>query len=543
MRSLLAFLFLAASLATGPASAQSVQQFEGTSLYDETPPLTPAQEFARPLIERLPAPAADANAEEDEAPAADDRPAVERSTAAEDSASADIWDRIRQGFALPALNTKREQDALKQYARNPDYFRRVSDRAGKYLYHIVEEVEARGMPAELALLPFVESAFQPEALSYAKASGLWQFMPATGTIYSLQQNFWKDERRDVLESTRAALDYLVRLHDRFGDWQLALAAYNWGEGSVARAIKRAEARGRPTDYSHLKMPRETAWYVPKLMAVKEIVAHPEKYGVALPEIENAPYFVRITKSRDIDVQTAALLAEMDLDEFKQLNPGFNLPVIVASHNSVILLPIDRVGLFMNNLASWVNTGKPLSSWMLYRVAADESLKDVAEKTGMSEEDLRRINRIPAGRKVLAGSSLLVDSGDADAPAIAEEDQNAGVKLSAPEVRRIVYRVRRGDTVFHIARRFGVTQKSIKRANRLRTSQLRIGQRLIIVVTPGTKTKALPTRTVDGALVYQVKAGDTFSTIAKKFRTSASRLKQANGMKTNRLRVGQRLVIR
>ncbi len=542
MRSLLALLLLAAGLASGAASAQSVQQFEGTSLYDDNaaPPLTPAQEFAQPVITPAPAPAA---AAEDEAQAADDQPAVERSTADEDRASADIWDRIRQGFALPALNTKRERDALKQYARNPDYFRRVSDRAGKYLYHIVEEVEARGMPTELALLPFVESAFQPEALSYAKASGLWQFMPATGTIYSLQQNFWKDERRDVLESTRAALDYLVKLHERFGDWQLALAAYNWGEGSVARAIKRAQARHRPTDYNHLKMPRETAWYVPKLMAVKEIVAHPEKYGVELPEIENAPYFVRITKSRDIDVQTAALLAEMDLDEFKKLNPGFNLPVIVASHNSVILLPINRVGLFMNNLASWVNTGKPLSSWMLYRVAANESLKDIADKTGMTEADLRRINRIPAGRKVLAGSSLLVDSGDTDAPAIAEEDQDAGVKLSAPEVRRIVYRVRRGDTVFHIARRFGVTQASIKRANRLRTSQLRIGQRLIIVVTPGTQTKALPTRTVDGARVYQVKAGDTFSTIARKFKTSVARLKQANGMKTNRLRIGQRLVIR
>lgn len=534
---LFAFLGLAALIPFG-VNAQSAQMIEGTVLDGET--LT----LATQPTPSVPVPASPAKAQdEDEVQALDDTPATERSTAAEDAASADIWDRIRQGFALPPLNSARERAALKQYARNPEYFRRVTDRAGKYLYHIVEEVEARGMPTELALLPFVESAFQPEALSYAKASGLWQFIPSTGTVFSLQQNFWKDERRDVLESTRAALDYLVRLHDRFGDWQLALAAYNWGEGSVARAVRRAQSRGRPTDYQHLRMPRETAWYVPKLMAVREIVAHPETYGVTLPEIENAPYFVRITKSRDIDVQTAARLAEMDLDEFKLLNPGFNLPVIVASHNSVILLPIDRVGPFMNNLANWVNTGKPLSSWMLYHVSANESLADVARKTGMTEEDLRRINRIPKGRRILAGSSLLVDGGDADAPAIAEADQNAGVKLAAPEVRRVVYRVRRGDTIYEIAKRFGVTQKSLRRTNRLRSNQLRIGQRLIVVVAPGTKTRQLPTHTVDGARIYQVRRGDTFSSIARRFRTSVSRLKQANGLKSSQLTVGQRLVIR
>lgn len=531
---------LAVALASFAVPAQSVRTFEGTDLYADVPPMTPAQAFAAPVIEKaLPA----SEPPENEARASDDQPATERSNTASDDASADIWDRIRRGFALPPLNTARGRNALKQYARHPDYFRRVSDRAGKYLYHIVEEVEARGMPTELALLPFVESAFQPEALSYAKASGLWQFMPSTGTVFSLQQNFWKDERRDVLESTRAALDYLARLHDRFGDWQLALAAYNWGEGSVTRAIRRAQARGRATDYSHLRMPRETAWYVPKLMAVKEIVEHPEKYGVTLPEIENAPYFVKVTKSRDIDVQTAALLAEMDPDEFKQLNPGFNLPVIVASHNSSFLLPIDRVGLFMNNLARWVETGKPLSSWMLYRVAVGESLADIAGKTGMTEADLRRINRIPAGRKVLAGSSLLVDAGDADAPAILEEDAAAGVKLAAPEVRRVVYRVRRGDTIYEIAKRFGVTQRSLRKTNRLKSNQLRIGQRLIVVVAPGTKTRALPTRTVDGARIYQVKKGDTFASIARRFKTSVTRLKQANGLKTNQLKIGQRLVIR
>lgn len=200
----------------------------------------------------------------------------------EDSYTSDVWERIRKGFRMPTLTGRRVTTQLRIHERMPQYIERMAQRSSKYLYHIVEEVEKRNLPTELALLPFVESAFQPEALSYAKASGLWQFTAATGNVYSLQQNIWKDDRRDVLESTRAALDYLEKLYAQFGDWQLALAAYNWGEGSVARAIRRAKARGLPTDYSHLRMPRETANYVPKLEAIKRIVLNPEKYGITLP---------------------------------------------------------------------------------------------------------------------------------------------------------------------------------------------------------------------------------------------------------------------
>ena len=217
-----------------------------------------------------------------EVQAADDLPATE----AEVSPPVDIWDRIRRGFSMPALNNRRVAQSIRSYSRNPKNIERTFNRAGKYLYHIVEEIEKRGLPTELALLPFVESAFQPEALSHAKAAGLWQFMPATGNIFSLQQNFWKDERRDVLESTRAALDYLQQLHATFGDWQLALAAYNWGEGRVSRAIRRNKARHRPANYSNLRMPRETAYYVPRLEAIKRIVENPEKYGITLPAIDN-----------------------------------------------------------------------------------------------------------------------------------------------------------------------------------------------------------------------------------------------------------------
>ena len=222
---------------------------------------------------------------------------------------------------MPQLDSPRVDRWVKFYAQDhADYLNRMFNRSGRYLYQVIEDVEARGLPTELALLPFVESAFQPEALSKAKASGLWQFMPATGKTYNLAQNRWRDERQDILESTRAALDYFQYLYGLFNDWHLALAAYNWGEGSVQRAIKRAQARGQATDYLHLRMPNETANYVPKLEAIKRIVSDPKKYGVTLPDVGNEPYFVTITKVRDIDTDVAAELAHMKVSDFRALNP-------------------------------------------------------------------------------------------------------------------------------------------------------------------------------------------------------------------------------
>lgn len=472
----------------------------------------------------------------DEVQAPEDVPATE----GESAEPMDIWERIRRGYAMPQLKGKRVERALRQYARHPHYVEQVAGRAGKYLYHIAEEVEKRGMPTELVLLPFVESAFQPEALSYAKAAGLWQFMPATGSLYSLKQNLWRDDRRDVMESTRAALDYFERLYKMFGDWHLALAAYNWGEGSVLKAVRTAKRRGKKADYSSLRMPYETSMYVPKLLAIKEIISNPEKYGVQLPEIDNEPYFVRVTKSRDIDLETAASLAEMEVEEFRKLNPGFNLPVIVASHNAAILLPRENVEVFVNNLASWVTTGKPLSGWILYPVKEGETLKDIADRAGMSEEELRRVNRIPKGRKVLPGSTLLVDANGQIAPEIDEDALSASLRLSAPEVRRVVYRVHRGDTLFAIALRHGITQKSIRETNHLRTSRLRIGQRLMLVIPPKAKSRVVAR---PGAKTYRVRSGDTLFSIAKRFDTSVVSLRSKNRLRTSRLRVGQTLIVK
>ena len=475
------------------------------------------------------------------AAAAEEKP-VASPAAEEDSIPGDVWERIRRGFAIPDLASPAVDRWLRFYTRDPAYLRRMADRAGQYLYDIVENVEARGMPMELALLPFVESAFQPEALSKAKAAGLWQFMPATGNDYSLNQNLWRDDRQDVLQSTRAALDYFEYLHGMFGDWQLALAAYNWGEGSVSRAIARAKRAGRAADYAHLRMPRETADYVPKLEAIKRIIENPSKYGIELPDVGNEPFFVTITKPRDIDTKTAAELAGMPLEEFRALNPSYKLPVIVASHNNVMLLPADRVDYFIDNLASWMDSGQPLSRWSTYKLQQGETLAAVAERAGMSESFLREVNGIPKGRQVLPNSTLLIlsDAGDD----ISADDADARLRLSPQTTwRRVTYRVRPGDTLSTIARRWHITMKSIVTANRLRSDRLRAGQRLILTV-PNVERAPIQqaSRSTGSHKIHAVSSGETLSSIARRYGVSVSALRTTNRISGNVIRPGQRLRI-
>jgi len=318
-----------------------------------------------------------------------------------------LWERIRRGYGMPNLETPMAENRTRWYANQGDYIDRMAQRSRRYLFYIVEEIERRGMPTELALLPFVESAFQPEAISSAKAAGLWQFIPSTGKNYDLAQSMWIDERRDVIESTRAALDYLQNLYEMFNDWHLALAAYNWGEGAVTRAIEKNRRAGKPAGYTDLKMPQETAYYVPKLQAIKNIVSEPERWGVALPRIDNAPYFVAVPKTRDIDVVTAARLAEMKLEDFRALNPAFNRPVIVGVAGSKLLLPADKVEVFQANLAAWEATGQPLASWTAYKMGTTETLASVAKRVGVSEQLLREANRVPPRYRLAAGSTILI----------------------------------------------------------------------------------------------------------------------------------------
>jgi membrane-bound lytic murein transglycosylase D len=402
------------------------------------------------------------------------------------AAPGDLWERIRRGFAIPDLETKLAANRTQWYASQPDYIDRMAQRASLYLFHIVEEIEKRGLPTELALLPFVESAMQPEAVSSAKAAGLWQFIPSTGKIYALEQNHWQDQRRDVVESTRAALDYLQKLYADFGDWHLALAAYNWGEGAVGRAISRNRAQRKSTDYTSLRMPRETQYYVPKLQAIENIVRDPARYGITLPQVHDEPYFVAVSKERDIDVETAARLAEMPLDQFRALNPSFSRPVIVGAAQPTLLLPAARAETFKANLAAWEATGQPLASWTTYTLQPGETLAQVAQRADISEAKLREANRVPPRYRLASGSTILVPRDDSADEDIAPQHLDAAFKLvpEAPNLRQITYRVRRGDTLSSVSRRFGVQPDEIVAWNHLRSPALFAGQRLTLTVVRG-----------------------------------------------------------
>lgn len=332
-------------------------------------------------------------------------PSSPPSTAQPAIASSDLWDRIRKGFAMPDLQDEFVTNREQWYATRPDYMARMTERSKKYLFHIVEELEARKMPTELALLPFIESAFNPQAVSTAKAAGMWQFMPSTGKYFSLKQNTFRDDRRDVQASTRAALDYLQKLYGMFGDWHLALAAYNWGEGSVGRAIAKNQKLGLPTTYSDLKMPNETRYYVPKLQAVKNIVSNPMQFNTILGDIDNHPYFQSVAITRDIDVTVAAKLAGVPLADFKALNPSLSRPVILAAGTPQVLMPWGNAEAFNNNLEQHKG---PLASWTAWATPTSMKPADAAKRVGMSEAALREVNGIALKSGLIkAGSTLLI----------------------------------------------------------------------------------------------------------------------------------------
>jgi len=324
----------------------------------------------------------------------------------------DVWERIRDGFTMKPMDNELVRQWEIFYSAKPEYFARMVDRSSHYLFHIIEEIERRKMPTEIALLPMIESAYNPQAYSKAHASGLWQFIPSTGRHYGLRQNWWYDGRRDVIAATGAALDYLEKLHAQFGDWELALASYNWGEGAVARAVARNQAKDLPADYASLTMPAETRNYLPKLIAVKNIIADPARFGVKLASVPNQPYFEVVTLKRHIDVKLAAKFAEMPLDDFKFLNPAHNKQVIKSYASETIVLPRDKVAIFHANLT---NHDKPLVSWQAHTVKAGEKPEKIAAKYGMSVAELKQVNGINAKNKLRTGLPLLVPVKTGDAP--------------------------------------------------------------------------------------------------------------------------------
>ncbi len=335
--------------------------------------------------------------------------------------TSDLWVRIRNGFSMPNLNDDVVLMHQQWYQNRPDMLRRMVERSRRYLHHIVEELEKRGMPTELALLPMVESSFNPMAYSRAHASGLWQFIPATGKRYNLTQDWWQDQRRDILASTSAALDYLQAIYEMNSDWHLALASYNWGENAVKRAVEKNLAKGLPTDFSSLTMPNETRHYVPKLQALKNIFGNPRLMAeLKLPELLNRPYFATVETKQPMDLKTAAKLAEMPITEFVALNPGHNRPVIKA--DTPVVIPAEKLETFQSNLE---NHEAPLTQWQAYTLKAGDRLEKVAPRFGISLSDLKHVNGLNGKIKVSTGALLLVPSGKGGA---ALDEAGAAPKL-------------------------------------------------------------------------------------------------------------------
>ena len=422
------------------------------------------------------------------------------------TAQSDLWARIKDGYAMPDIESEYTANHEAWYAARPDYVKRMMERSQKYLFHIVEEVQKRGMPTEIALLPMIESAYNPQAYSRSHASGIWQFVPATGKDYGLKQNWWVDNRRDVTAATNAALNYLQKLHGMFGTWDLALAAYNAGEGTVQRAIERNQRQGLPTDYQSLNLAAETKNYVPKLQAIKNIVSDPERFGLNINTIPNRAYFARVTAPKQIDAKLAAQLAEISPDEFSALNPSYNRPVISAnSEVHQFLLPTWAAGRFSKNLE---NYNKPLSSWQTYQAKRGERMDNIAKKFGMNLSQLRYVNSLSNNKKIPSAQPVLVpagysSAGDIDTGIHADNDyvierDNASTDIADSDIADnsenepsaaapVLHKVRRGETLANIAEKYDVDIKTLIKINHLESNQVKTGQ-IIRLTKSGIKTR-------------------------------------------------------
>ena len=455
----------------------------------------------------------------------------------------DLFDRLRAGFVFDEVQEPAIDDQLGWLERNPDYLERVFQRAQRYMYHVVTEVEARGMPLEFALLPVVESADEPFAYSSGRAAGLWQFIPGTGVRFGLKRTWWYDGRRDVVESTRAALDYLQALHDQFdGDWLLAIAAYNVGEVTVQREVDRNRAAGRPVDFWHLKLPAETRAYVPKLLAMKRLMAEPERYGLEFAPIPNEPYFAVIDTDSQIDLKIAAQLAGTSYDEVVALNPGYNRWATDPDGPHRLLVPIDSADAFETALKTLPPADR--MRYVTHTVARRETLPGIAKQYGTTVAVITKLNDLK-GRKLSVGESLQIPENSGQLPdkvllAAARVDQPS--RDVGRRQRQIVHRVRAGETLSTIARRHGMAVATLARMNNLEPGDSVVkGQRLVI---RASTRRYRGEGVVSGRrILYTVRRGDTVSSISRQFQVSITQLKSWNGLNNrHQIRAGQRLVM-
>jgi len=455
----------------------------------------------------------------------------------------DLFDRMRAGFALEEVQEPAIDQQLAWFQHNPEYLERVFQRGQRYLYHVVTEVEARGMPLEFALLPVVESAYEPFAYSVSRAAGLWQFIPATGVRFGLKQDWWYDGRRDVIESTRAALDYLQALHDQFdGNWLLAIAAYNVGEAAVQRAIDSNRAHGRPADFWHLNLPAETRAYVPKLLAMKRLMAEPERYGLAFAPIPNEPYFAVIDTGSQIDLTVSAQLAGVSYDELIALNAGWNRWATDPGGPQRMLVPIDNADAFEAGLATLPADDRV--PYLAHTVAKHETLAAIAKHYGVSAAVIAKLNDLPGGR-VSPGESLKIPQIRVRLP---DKVLLAAARVDRPETdggrkpRQIVYRVRAGETLSSIARHHGMPVSTLARINNMEVgTSLVKGQHLVIRAS----ARRYRNEGVESGrrVTYTVRRGDTVYSIAHQFQVSETQLKNWNGInERHQIKAGQRLVM-
>lgn len=475
-----------------------------------------------------------------------------REQALEPETPPDVWQRIREGFSLAGTDHPRLQRELDWYARHPGYMQRVSERAAPYMYYIIETIEENNLPSELALLPIVESAFQPFAYSHGRAAGIWQFIPSTGRRFGLKQNWWYDGRRDVYAATQAAVTLLETLNHEFdGDWLLALAAYNSGSGTVKKAIRRNQKRGKPTDFWSLDLPKETRAYVPKLLALKKLIADPAAYEMQLDPIPNDPYFARVELNWQIDLARAADLAEISLDELYRLNPGYNRWATAPDGPHHLLIPLENVDIFAANLDALPPEQR--IRWIRHQIRPGDTLSTIAVKYNTNIATIKQVNRI-RGSFLRAGRSLTIPVASESAASyrLSETQRIKSLQNTPRRGVKVVHIVQPGDTFWDLAQRHKVNVRALAKWNGMAPRDpLMPGQKLIIWSRNSTETSSLGAvplslpqqRSITKRIGYKVRRGDSLAKISRKFRVSVAQLRRWNNLPEGRyLQPGQRLTL-
>ncbi|RCX07763.1 lytic transglycosylase [Marinomonas foliarum] len=454
-----------------------------------------------------------------------DEPAI----AAKPKAPTDIWDRVRAGYGLDLdIDRPRLSSQLRWFSSHPSYLDRVSKRGERYLYYIVEELEKAGIPTEIALLPIVESGFDPFGYSHGRASGPWQFIPSTGQMYGLDQTWWYDGRRDIIGSTQAAIAYLTRLHKMFdGNWLHALASYNSGEGTVSRAIRKNKKAGKPTDFWSLDLPKETRAYVPKLIALAKIIKNPEKYNYSTYFIPNKPYFDIVNIGGQLDLAQAADMAEISIDEVYLLNPGFNQWATSPDGPHRLLMPISKAKLFRTKLAEIPS--KERVTWVRYTVKAGDNLLLVAKQHNTTVNVLQNVNKI-SSTMIRVGQELMIPvaGNDIESYTLSSHQRLLAKQSRAPNRNRIKinYTVNSGDSLWLISNKYGIDSKTLARWNNMGLGDPLIpGKKLVVWLEPKASEKS--TRSVMKKVVYTIRSGESLAVVANKFKVSINDIRDWN----------------